>query len=660
MSKGLFLTILAIGVIGVSPVHGQNWWNPHWSLRRTVIVQPEKNASEEKSNRAGREGCTVTFLSGGECKPDGSDIRVTGLDGRPVKFFILSMGPGDLVRMVFDVKGITRQRYFIYYGNPKAKAEKNNWRPQGGLLLETWKYAGGPLGTPEAIKSTIQTAQSSPPIGRAYIPSMFIGGNIFGPDEPTCNLYTGYLHCRQGGTYTFTISSFDGSALYIDDKLVVEWPGRHGWVGDVRHQGKIDLKAGLHKLAFYHVNLSSHGGAVAAWSPPGSSTFRILEAGHFVPISRGQLGPLEKKHNELVADFTLRQTGCASMENKSVVTPLYGYSFTAEEPLKSKDTEYRWDFGDGQTANGARVEHVFFKEGLASITLKVKKGTLTDNITNRIYIGPNRLNPKADPDRLIHFESVISNYQFSRISTADAITIMDYFLIIDQPDKAIQVGRSVITSGRDAQKEPLVICAQKVAALMVEREGNYTQAADVLYKATKRLDAWTPSYRQLAAQTASMYINTLGEEKKTEELLKSCVGQSTQPADTMDKFLSIAWGDLYRFLGNRESAEKFYRQAEAGTDKSGEFSHSGGYVTAVEDYLRRGEYTEARKLLDRWQWECPTERLGGYSCLLRYRLLVAQKHLTQAKLLVKIIQGIDPFGFYARQMQKESVAASNR
>lgn len=620
-----------------------------------VMVDEERGQEREDSRRASRTGCWVTFLTGGECKPDGSDIRVVGADGRPVRSFILAMGPGDLVRLAFEPRGTSRQRYYIYHGNPEAAAEKpdrSEWRPEGGILLETWRYAGGSIDTAEAIRAAVESAKSAAPLGRAYVPAISIGGNIFGPDERTCSLYTGTLQCRQDGRYKFVLSSFDGSALYIDNRLAVAWPGRHRWVGDVRHQGELDLKAGNHSFALYHVNPTGRHGIVAAWMPPAAATARVLEAGFFAPIARGRLGPLEKARKELAADFTFRQTGFAAFESQGTV-PLYRYEFSANQSGSRRGVTYRWQFGDGQEATGEAVEHVFLREGIATVTLEATKGGRTDTTTHRVYIGPNRLNPQEKPDPLTKFEPVLSSYRFSSLSPEDATKIMDFFLILNREGKAIETGRAAVQGGGAAAKG-IVPLARKTAELTIDQNGDYAGATTLLERPLKSLKPGSGLYHQLAAQAAAIYVNYLGEDKKAEALLRSCTGLTTNPVGTTDKLFALAWGDLFRFRGNRELAELFYRQAQTAADPTRQFAHSGAYVTAVEDYLRRREYAEARKLLDRWQSEYPLERLGGYSCLLRYRLFRAQRHYTQARLLAETMERVDPFGFYSRQIAKES------
>lgn len=58
--------------------------------------------------------------------------------------------------------------------------------------------------------------------------------------------FDGYINITTGGNYTFYLNSDDGSRLYIDDDLVVDYDGLHGAAGDV--PGQINLSAGTHAI----------------------------------------------------------------------------------------------------------------------------------------------------------------------------------------------------------------------------------------------------------------------------------------------------------------------------------------------------------------------------------------------------------------------------
>jgi len=57
--------------------------------------------------------------------------------------------------------------------------------------------------------------------------------------------FTGYFQAPAEGLYTFTLTSDDGSALYLGDEKVVDNDGRHG---ETEEEGAVALKAGRHPI----------------------------------------------------------------------------------------------------------------------------------------------------------------------------------------------------------------------------------------------------------------------------------------------------------------------------------------------------------------------------------------------------------------------------
>ena len=68
------------------------------------------------------------------------------------------------------------------------------------------------------------------------------------------------------GTYTFRLTSDDGSELFIDDGLVIDHDGLHG---ETDKDGAVELTAGMHAL---RINFFEAGGGqelTLSWRPPG-------------------------------------------------------------------------------------------------------------------------------------------------------------------------------------------------------------------------------------------------------------------------------------------------------------------------------------------------------------------------------------------------------
>ncbi|WP_285683630.1 family 16 glycoside hydrolase [Actinoplanes sp. NBRC 103695] len=75
------------------------------------------------------------------------------------------------------------------------------------------------------------------------------------------------------GSYTFRMTSDDGSRLLIDDKLVIDHDGLHG---AEPKDGSVQLTAGLHALRIEHFERSGGQQLTLAWRPPGASEFTLV------------------------------------------------------------------------------------------------------------------------------------------------------------------------------------------------------------------------------------------------------------------------------------------------------------------------------------------------------------------------------------------------
>lgn len=117
--------------------------------------------------------------------------------------------------------------------------------------------------------------------------ALFQSGSNFRPDDSQALgdfgvRFTGYLKVPVDGTWTFFLSSNDGSRLYIGGKAIVDNDGQHY---STEKQGRATLKAGVHPMTvlYFHRNGKMLEGIRVgpqlslAWYLPG--TFSILGGG---------------------------------------------------------------------------------------------------------------------------------------------------------------------------------------------------------------------------------------------------------------------------------------------------------------------------------------------------------------------------------------------
>ncbi len=101
-----------------------------------------------------------------------------------------------------------------------------------------------------------------------------------GPEDNFAARYTGLLNIKSGGTYTFFLTSDDGSALYINGERVINNDGMHG---DIELRVALDLGAGMHDIEIRYFDGGWDASLQLEWVGPDSDGQRqIIEGDAFV------------------------------------------------------------------------------------------------------------------------------------------------------------------------------------------------------------------------------------------------------------------------------------------------------------------------------------------------------------------------------------------
>jgi outer membrane protein OmpA-like peptidoglycan-associated protein len=107
--------------------------------------------------------------------------------------------------------------------------------------------------------------------------------------------YNGRIMLPQAGTYTFRLSSDDGSKLFIDGREVIDNDGIHGLVPV---DGAVELAAGIHEMRVqYFQGPREEVALMLEWGP---------DAEHLQPLDFGALAPAQfrREGNRLRAEMS--------------------------------------------------------------------------------------------------------------------------------------------------------------------------------------------------------------------------------------------------------------------------------------------------------------------------------------------------------------------
>src|SRR5436305_15211358 len=114
VSQRTLFSLLGILLFVPAPVFAADPWHlSEWQTRAIIeIPQP--------STEAGVDTAAAKILCQGRAKPDGSDYRVLDAAGKPVPFQ-LTFHDADHYSLIAFCTANPKQRFYIYFGNPKAE-----------------------------------------------------------------------------------------------------------------------------------------------------------------------------------------------------------------------------------------------------------------------------------------------------------------------------------------------------------------------------------------------------------------------------------------------------------------------------------------------------------------------------------------------------------
>jgi len=622
------------------------WWNRNWQYRRAVDVP-----AAQPTRLGGDDIAVVEMPTGGLILPDGGDVRVTTAGRTEVPCRVLMVGPGDFVRVAFAVRG-AGNRYLVYFGNPKPDPPKDALDLRRGVLMETWLYPGGGIKTLAQVQQVFDRTKRL--LGRDFRANVFVGHNPFGPESSIATRFTAWLSCPAAGAYQFACSSQDASFLVIDDKEVVANGGHHSPQTDIRMRGIATLTKGLHKLTFYHVNVTGSPVAVAAWQAPGDKRVWPIPAKAFAPVLRATPGELEQYGKSVTVDFLPRHGG------ETFVQDRYYQRWTFEAVFSGRpgrDLDLKWDFGDGQHAAAPKCEHVYLVPGEYTVTLTAK--TFSGELTRKDRIFVSRPWDQVADNRLDGVKEqagIVQGYDFAAL---DAKANAEAILLLDRAKSSHALRKAgAALLARPQAPGPLLELAVPLYAQDLpapERLAAYLKA--------EKMTSSPAVCARMAEQAGQTALRYLGDSKTATEAFQRVVGRygkaTTDPAVRRAK---IGLGDVWRSQGDLEKARQAYTTAGYGKDVTAARLEivKGDYARHVEDYIRKALYADAADSIEQWASDLPLDKLEGYWSLLVVERYMKLREYDAALLEARTLVKVNPTSNYAARLLMTAAEACGR
>ncbi len=648
----------------------------------------------------------VEFLHQGEIRPDGRNVVVAARNKELVPFRILQLGPGDFCRLAFQtIEG--RLQYNIFYGGEPPREASRPWTCEDGLLLETRQFQPCDFDDRGSLRKAFDAAK---PIGADYVQTVFHGFNPFSLKQgPFLSRYTGVLDLSKQGVFGFITSSQDCSFLSIDDKLVVAAPGYHGpmWLALPGSRHDVQLAAGRHAFQYDHAAAGPFAIMDALWEtgpttpnpihpaliPPG--VFHCGRVGHLAA------GNVSLRTIRYVPDFAAKIIGEVPLPDDDL--PLVGVALRDDSPRSlATQGKLQWDFGDGQTSDKPKVDHVYLRPGTYAVKLSIRRGGKPLETTNRIYVDRPLPPYPARPHTLDQYLKIVQSYdpraldaaslrQMVLLLEAKASSLADESkvaarvaeLIEDDPNlrpgveradsredrvaaagflsesdqyftRAVDVGKAAFV-GESAAKDDadLLKLAELIGPLARDRLGNARLAGQIWRGAAQRIAAGDAKAEcEIAA--ADVALNDLVKVAAAKSLLDAAAKHLSAQSGAVAAELHRVWGDYCAASGDGKSARRHYIEAaEVGGSPLGWVERTaalGAHARSAEEFLKAHKHFRAVEELRAWQRQFPTEKLDGYWTLLFARYWAGRGKYLQAIAQAEQLQAVNSDSPYIDQL----------
>jgi hypothetical protein len=618
--------LLLLSLLITAPARAA-WFDAAWSCRRTVDV------AWDTDKFVGNETAQAEVYTDGRALPNGADVRVATEDGKPVPYRLLSVGPGDRVRVAFAMaQGV--KRYAVYFGNPAPPPPPPEMEVRSGLLMETRVFNGGATHTFDQIRRAFD--RGGPVLGQTLVDNAFLGFNPFDDHVQIVSRLTGAITAPTDGDYQFAMAVDDEGALYIDDQPTVL---AHLGPGDTRYHATVHLAPGPHAFVLYHVNLSAGMYFSVGWQRPEARRVAVIGKqafGNLYADGNITVGPLEVRGKTLVADFTADRVAECPVSEVDDAPLAFHYRFTALAKI-GVPVHCTWDLGDGQTAAGPVVDHVYLRDGVYAVRCVAHAGPNSDAETCRVVVGRDYLHlstAKTEPP--VTLSPIVAGYDLSAVPAADLPRAVRLHMSAGRMDPALAAATAL--ASKPSQPEEGAAGAALAAVEQALLAVNRPEPAIALWE---RVPASVGFHPVAARHAADLALWWTGDAGKAVALLAP---------HHDDPFARVAYAQALVLTGHVDDARSILASVHAKADGARRAALSGADARSVEFYITEDEPDAGDAAWRRWMTDFPTDYLAGYSVLLRTKLMQLRHRDGPAAAIAEAFANAVPSSSYAPQL----------
>ncbi|HTU25394.1 MAG TPA: PKD domain-containing protein, partial [Pirellulales bacterium] len=437
------------------------WHAGGWAQRAAVVVT-DKDGQHDVA--------AVNLLHAGRAAATANDYRIFDGAGNPVPYEVTYHHRERDSWISFRAPA-GQSEFFIYYGKPDAPIDPQRavpaplgkgppqpgptaggWIPHRGLVLTTMRR-DRQADNPKSVAQMLALVASSPGLdGAAYRAAIADAFNPFGDSDYTLSMYRGWIEIPRDGDYGFCTVSNEASFSFLDGRELVHWPGRHteqrGKHGE--YNATVKLTAGPHYVEYLQEDVLLYQLAYLGYRPPGSAGFEGIPETMFPRPRAAAVARYEAeggKRNVAIRPELLDNVWPAEQSSGQFTR----YRFTADAGSDAADWQgwsLDWDFGDGITATGPAIEHVFLRNGDYAVKLVAASGDARVETVWPLTVFPiEHLDGPFREGRIDDYLPLVEHYDAGRLQGPLLGELVRFLVAAGRREGAEKLAESILARG---------------------------------------------------------------------------------------------------------------------------------------------------------------------------------------------------------------------
>ncbi|MFW6059329.1 MAG: PKD domain-containing protein [Phycisphaeraceae bacterium] len=612
-------------------------WHAKGHTHRAIVAVSEWRSGEVDT-------AVVRLRHAGVMQDGADDLRIYDADGQRVPYEVAYHHPARDTLVKFRARP-GEEAFYFYFGNadaardpyrtvqsdalgiapPQPGPAAEGWIPRAGLVLTTMRRPPE-APNPETIDEFEALVARSPGLDGAGLRRNISDGlNPFGDSDHYVSLYHGWLRIPENGEYSFCTASNEASFSFIDGEELVHWPGRH-----TEQRGKLGqksathtLEAGLHYVTYLHEEVLLYQVAFLGYRPPGGGHFVAIPDGLFVQPHEAVVRRYERQGEgaTVMPRGTLRDSVWPSEREHGQYTR---FRFAAEADDLS-DWTLEWSFGDGQTATGRKVEHVYLATGEYDVTLRAVSpdGRAVERAWPVTVFPIEHLEAPFERGEWAAYVPIVETYDPAGFDAGGLVELAHFFDQTQRAQQAREIAEHALERGKmDAEHKAEMRLLAAGEAGKLDSVWSPTPARDKAQRARAHLEA--ARKEQASLHVTARLIRHVGmalDDPETaaalyeEATLAAREGGMTRDVQAGLREATIAMGDVHLVARQFEEAETDYRTAEAlarpRVPQPVRAAQIGGYAETIAQALDEGRIEDAATVARRWRERFPAHLLTG-------------------------------------------------